>query len=114
MSNAPEDMDFHEITTEQTGKALMQLGEGSTLKSIIFEAMRVALCWKDARDKALKKQEEEEKKKGTRTYLEARCAICHQPRGYHSNEGACPLDQYREGHVSQWYSGLTRFKEVKT
>jgi hypothetical protein len=24
------------------------------------------------------------------------------------------LDQYREGHVSQWYSGLTRFKEVKT
>ena len=63
MSETPyKDMEFREVCTEQTGRALMQLGEGTSLRYIIFEAMRVALYWKAERDKALKEQETAEKK----------------------------------------------------
>ena len=63
MSETPyKDMELADFISERTGRALMQLGEGTSLRSIIFEAMRVALYWKAERDKALKEQETAEKK----------------------------------------------------
>lgn len=42
-------MDFQELVIMQTGESIMALGQGSTMKSIIREAMRVALQWKAER-----------------------------------------------------------------
>ena len=46
------EMDFKELVTLQAGEALMSLGGGATMKSIIWDAMNEALLWKQERDAA--------------------------------------------------------------
>jgi len=63
MSETPyKDMEFNELRTQVTGEAIMMLGSGDSLKSIIHYAMSTALMWKQERDKAQKEKDEQEKK----------------------------------------------------
>lgn len=41
-----KDMNFDAIVSEQAGRCLMMLGEGTTMRSIVFKTMDLALQWK--------------------------------------------------------------------
>ena len=46
-----KDMTWDELLSEQTGRALMMLGEGKNLRSIVFSTMDIALQWKRDQEK---------------------------------------------------------------
>ena len=107
MSETPyKDMELADFISERTGRALMQLGEGCALRSLIADVVIATCYWKNEREKSERTKKEQENEHAS---LSTRCAICGEIKGSHSaGSRSCPNLNRERFHPTN------RFQAVKT